>query len=178
LDAPLSPQELVRPWRTATLVASLVAAVELVLLLIAGAVLVAGPLTHVLRRHATTAAAAAPAAKVKKTPPPAHVQRRHVPPPKPHLARGQTGVLVLNGNGENGAAATEAGKLRALGYPVTATANAHRQDYATSVVLYRPGYQAEGTRLAHDLGIAVVGPLDGLPASRLGGGKLAVIVGA
>ena len=45
--------------------------------------------------------------------------------------------------------------------------NAHRQDYATSVVMYRPGFRAEGLRLASDLGVKVVGPLDGIAASAL-----------
>ena len=45
MDAPLSaPEMLIRPWRTATLVASLVAAIELVLLLIAAVLLLAKPL--------------------------------------------------------------------------------------------------------------------------------------
>ena len=62
MDAPLSPDALVRPWRTATLVASLVAAVELVLLVGAGILLVAKPLAHAVKRHAE-ATALAPAKK-------------------------------------------------------------------------------------------------------------------
>ena len=67
MDAPISAQELIRPWRTATLVASLVAALELVLLLGAAAILVAKPLAHSLQRHAV-AAAYAPAKKAVFTP--------------------------------------------------------------------------------------------------------------
>jgi len=53
MDAPLpAPEMLIRPWRTATLVASLVAAVELVLLLIAAVLLLAKPLSHAMQRHA------------------------------------------------------------------------------------------------------------------------------
>jgi hypothetical protein len=87
-------------------------------------------------------------------------------------------VAVLNGNGRNGAAAAEAARLHGLGYRIASTTNARRQDYATSVVLYRPGFAAEGERLAHDLGVKVVGPLDGISRAALHGGKLAVIVGA
>ena len=45
------------------------------------------------------------------------------------------------------------------------------------VVMDRPGFRAEGMRLAHDLGIKVVGPLDGIHAGALDGGQLALIVG-
>jgi len=173
VDAPISAQELIRPWRTATLVASLVAALELVLLLGAAALLVAKPLAHSLQRHAE-ATAYAPVKKKAFTPP----VPKKVVVGKPKLSRAQTGVLVLNGNGLAGAAAAAAGKLHSLGYRVSGTGNARRQDYATSVVLYRKGFQAEGARLARDLRIKVTGPLDGLSTSALHGGKLAVILGA
>ena len=80
----------------------------------------------------------------------------------PKLTRAETGVFVLNGNGRSGAAASEAAKLSNLGYHVPGTGNAKRQDYATTVVMYRPGFQAEALRLARDLHVKVVGPLDGL----------------
>jgi len=38
--------------------------------------------------------------------------------------------------------------------------------------------RAEGVRLAHDLHLTVVGPLDGLGPKTLEGGQLAVIIGA
>jgi hypothetical protein len=106
-----------------------------------------------------------------------------VRPPKvviglPKLMREQTGVVVLNGNGRAGAAAAEGSKLSALGYRVRATANAPRQDYATTVVMYRHGYHAEAVRLAHDLHVGVVGPLDGMKPAALRGGQLAIILGA
>jgi hypothetical protein len=50
-------------------------------------------------------------------------------------------------------------------------------NYAMSIVLYRPGYRAEGLRLARELRVHVVGPLDGLRAPALRGGELAVILG-
>jgi hypothetical protein len=175
VDAPLTaPDALIRPWRTATIVASLVAAVELVLLLGAGVVLLGKPLAHALNHHAK-AAAAAPAKTVAK-PKPVVVHR--TPPAIPHVARAHTGVLVLNGNGRSGAAASEAARLHSLGYPVTGTGNAPRTDYATTSVMYRPGFRGEAIRLARDLGLHAVGPLDGLTAARLDGGKLVVILGA
>jgi LytR cell envelope-related transcriptional attenuator len=172
VDAPLSPHELVRPWRTATIVASLVAAVELILLLGAGLLLVAKPLSHAIQRHA----AAAAVTPVKKVP-------VFVLPAKPKsagklkLARSRTSILVLNGNGLNGAASAAAARLHGLGYQIVSTANARRHDYATSVVMYVPGFRAEGLRLARDMHVTVVGPLDGMLPSALHGGQLAVVLG-
>jgi len=173
VDAPITTQELVRPWRRAAIFAGSIAAFELVLLLGAAALLVAKPLSHAIRRHAEAAAfrPVKPAAVVPPLPRP-----KPIPPAK--LARSRLSILVLNGNGKNGAAAAAAERLHRLGYRVAATANAKRQDYAASVVLYRPGYAGEGERLARDLGVKVVGPLDGIPRSALHGGQLAVILGA
>ena len=175
MDAPLpSPDALVRPWRTATLVASLVAAIELVLLVGAALLLLAKPLAHAVQRHAE-AAALAPAAPVKKAQAIVHKIKK-VPPAK--HTRSHTGVFVLNGNGRNGAASTEAAKLSGIGYRVPGRANAKRQDYATSVVMYRRGWEAEGRRLASDLHVKIVGPLDGMSASALHGAQLVVVLGA
>ena len=172
LEAQLSAQELVRPWRTATLVASLIAAAELVLLVVCGAVIVARPLAHAVQHHAQKVAYAQPA-RVRQ-----EIARQVAPPPAPTHPRAKTKVLVLNGNGRNGAAHAEASKLQSLGYQVAGAADAKRHDYATSVVMYRPGFRSEGVRLAHDLHVGVVGPLDGLGLPALHGGQLAVIIGA
>ena len=94
------------------------------------------------------------------------------------VSRARTGVFVLNGNGRNGAASAAAANLSALGYRVPGKGNAARQDYATTVVMYKRGYEAEGRRLAHDLHVHVVGPLDGMRPSALHGGKLAIVLGA
>jgi hypothetical protein len=61
---------------------------------------------------------------------------------------------------------------------IAGTGNARRQDYAATVVMYKPGFRAEGLRLARDLKAKVVGPLDGLKPSALMGGQLAVVLGA
>jgi LytR cell envelope-related transcriptional attenuator len=171
VDAPLpAPDSLIRPWRTATLVASLVAAVELILLLGAGALILAKPFSRIVRHHAE-AAAFAPARK--------HAEAAlKVVAALPKLTRSDTGVFVLNGNGRSGAAAGEARKLSAFGYRVPAMGNAKRQDYANTVVMYRPGYAAEAQRLARDLHVKIVGPLDGLKPRALHGGQLAILLGA
>jgi hypothetical protein len=176
VDAPLPTTDaLIRPWRTATVVASLVAAVELVLLVGAAFLLLAKPLAHAVRHHAE-AAALAPAKKTAVKPAVLHHKVAKVG--KPKLSRARTSVLVLNGNGRAGAASSEAATLAGLGYRISAKGNAKRQDYATTVVMYRRGYEAEGRRLARDLHVNVVGPLDGLATSALHGGQLAVVLGA
>jgi hypothetical protein len=173
MDAPLTPDALIRPWRTATLVASLVAALELVVLIALAILLLAKPLAHAMRQHAT-AAALAPAPKREARV--VHARRHAVA--KPKLTRAATGVLVLNGNGRAGAASEAAARLSGLGYRIRGKGNAARQDYATTVVMYRRGFEGEGLRLARDLHVRVVGPLDGLKPSALHGGKLAVVLGA
>ncbi len=173
MDAPLpAPELLIRPWRTATLVASLVAAIELVLLLIAAVLLLAKPLSHAMQRHAEAAAFATPKKAVKIIP---HVKQVVV---KPKLTRAKTNVWVLNGNGRSGAAAAQAGRLQSAGYRVRGTANAKRTDYATTVVMYRTAYRGDALRLAHVLGVKVVGPLDGLAPAALHGAQLVILLGA
>jgi hypothetical protein len=173
VDAPLpAPDALIRPWRTATLVASLVAAVELVLLLIAAVLLLAKPLSHAMQRHAEAAAFKAP----KQAAPPVKHVKQHIA--KPKLARTKTSVWVLNGNGRAGAASEEASSLSAVGYRIRGKSNANRTDYATTVVMYRPGYQGDAMRLAHSMKIKVVGPLDGLKPAALHGAQLVVLLGA
>jgi hypothetical protein len=179
VDTPLPAHDarisdaLIRPWRTATLVASLVAAVELVLLLGAGFLLLAKPLAHAMQKHAA-ATAFAPAKKHTSAP----VVHKQAPIGLPKLARGHTRVFVFNGNGRSGAASSEASTLSSLGYLVPGTGNAKRQDYATTVVMFRKGFQAEGVRLARDLHVKIVGPLDGLKPSALHGAQLAIVLGA
>jgi hypothetical protein len=61
---------------------------------------------------------------------------------------------------------------------VAATGNAARTDYATTVIMYRAGYQGDAVRLAHGLHVKVVGPLDGLKPAALHGSQLAILLGA
>jgi hypothetical protein len=174
LEAQLSAHDLVRPWRRATIVASAIAAVELVGLLVCLLVIVAKPLAHAVQRHAQKATASTTLpARVRN-----EIKQQATPAAKPVAGRAQTKVLVLNGNGRNGAAHTEAARLQALGYRIAGAADAKRHDYATSVVMYKTGFRSEGVRLAHDLHVPVVGPLDGISPAALAGGQLAVIIGA
>lgn len=173
---------LIRPWRTATLVASLVAAVELVLLLVALFLLLAKPLAHAVQRHAESSAfgSGATATKTGAAKRPAATHRKtHAPTiPKPKLRVASTRVLVLNGNGRTGAAGAEAARIGSAGYHVSGTGNAARTDYATTVVMYRAGYAGDAHRLAKRLRIGLVGPLDGMRPQALHGAELLVLLGA
>ncbi len=68
-------------------------------------------------------------------------------------------------------------RVRRIGYTIGSVGNAPSTDYARSIVMYRSGKAAEGRRLAKDLGIKVVGPLDGMKPSQLLGAHAAVIIG-
>jgi hypothetical protein len=162
---------LIRPWRTAAIVAGAVAAVELLVLVIIGGALIARPSTSAGAHSATKAhAARTHAAVVVKTP--------HVAVPAAHLARGKVSVLVLNGNGRHGAAASTASRVSRHGYRIRGVANASSSDFTRSLVMYRRGFEGEGRRLARDLGIHIVGPLDGMRAGQLHGAQAVVVVGA
>ncbi|HUQ23148.1 MAG TPA: LytR C-terminal domain-containing protein [Gaiellaceae bacterium] len=156
------------PWRTATLVASAVAAAELVLLLILGVTLLAKPVSQ----HVRQAAEAKVFAPVKAKP------RAVAPIGAPKLSRAETSVIVLNGSGRTGAAAAKAAKVQGLGYTIGTVGNAPRSDFTRTLVMFRPGYRPEAVRLATDLRLKIVGPLDGLRGSDLLGAHLALIVGS
>jgi hypothetical protein len=155
----------------------MIAAVELVALLVLAFLLLAKPLSHALAHRATATALAAPAAK-KTAAPVVHHLVKAPPVGKAKLTRKQTTVLVLNGNGRAGAAHTLAAQLQHLGYTIRGAGNAPRSDYATTVVMFRPGYAPEGHRLALDVHTSVVGPLDGIAAAALHGAKLVIVLGA
>jgi hypothetical protein len=87
-------------------------------------------------------------------------------------------VLVLNGNAVEGAAGREATVVRGVaGYRVWRVGNAPRQDYARSVVMYRPGFRKEALRLALKLKIGAVSSVRGLPLDVAGRAKLVVVTG-
>jgi LytR cell envelope-related transcriptional attenuator len=156
------------PWRTATLVASAVAAAELVILVVIGLALLAEPVSN----HVRQAAEAKVYAPVKPKP------RAAVPVGKPKLSRAQTSVIVLNGSGRSGAAAETAARVRGIGYTIGTVGNAPRSDFARTIVMFRPGYRPEAVRLAADLKVKIVGPLDGLRGSDLLGAHVALILGS
>ncbi|HEU5212895.1 MAG TPA: LytR C-terminal domain-containing protein [Gaiellaceae bacterium] len=152
---------LVQPWRTATLVAVGVAAVELILVI----ALLLGSTGHASAANETKPRARHDAARRPRQPP-AHV-----------LPRSKTRILILNGNGLDGAAASEAAMVKSLGYRVAAVGNAARSDYGRSTVLYPRGRVREARRLAREVGIKLVGPLDGISRARMRHATVAVILG-
>ena len=158
METSVTPVEaVIRPWRTATIVAGGVAIVEAALVI---------ALVITLLSSADGGAAAAAQAKP--------AAKQHAPKTLP---RTKTRVLILNGNGRTGAAAAAADVVRSLRYKVAGIGNAGRSDYGHSAVLYAPGREKEAHRLARDLGIKLVGPLDGLSRQKLHGAAVAVILG-
>jgi hypothetical protein len=149
------------PWRTIAVVAAGIATLELVGLIAVGTALLAKPVAHAAR-----------AAVHKSTPAPKKAPVRPLPP------RGAVSVTVLNGNGVAGAAASMASHVRARGYVIGQVGNAPRSGYGRTVVMYRIGRRPEALRLARDLGIRAVSPLDGLKPRNLMGAQVAVIVGS
>ncbi|HET9214861.1 MAG TPA: LytR C-terminal domain-containing protein [Gaiellaceae bacterium] len=164
----------VRPWRTATVLIALVAAIELVLLIVAGGALLARSAVDDPRpAKKTKPAAAATVSTAAKTP---AVSKAKLVPAE--LPRRKVRVLVLNGNGRQGAAASAAARVSQRGYRIGVVGNAARHDYAQSIVMYRRGFEGEGRRLASDLGVKVVGPLDGMRPGQLHGAHAVFILGA
>ena len=158
------------PWRTATLVASAVAAVELVVLVALGVALLAKPVSEHVRQAATQQVLAPVVVKKKLAAKPAA--------DAPTLTRGETSVTVLNGNGRSGAAAEAADSVRRFGYTIGTVGNAPSADVTRTVVMYRDGYRPEAARLAKDLGVKIVGPLDGLKPADLLGAHVALVLGS
>jgi hypothetical protein len=153
-------------WRTAAIVVTVIAALEFVALAGAGVAIFGNPLASQV--GAGTAKAASTHKQVATRP----------LPTKTKLARSSTVVMVLNGNGQTGSAAAAAARLRSRGYLIGPVGDAPRMDYGHSLVMFRRGYAAEGVRLAHDLHVHIVSPLDGMHEAQLQGAHLVLIVGA
>lgn len=161
----------VRPWRAAVLALAGIAAVELVLLVLAGGALLAkadGSSGVAVRKPASTRTAATS---------PTRTTNARVAAATASLPRRKVGIVVLNGNGRQGAAGAIAARASSRGYRIRAVANAPSADYPRSIVMYRPGFASEGRRLARDLGVGVVGPLDGMRPKQLHGAHAVLILG-
>jgi hypothetical protein len=154
----------VRPWRTAAIVATGVAAVELLVLIVAGTIM----LGHSISGSSTAAAAG-----------PASGKAAHAKPARPAiLTRARTRVAVLNANGLTGAAAAEAQAVRARGYRIGNVGNAPQSSQGPTILMYRPGFAAEAKRLGHDTGINTVTALDGMKPASLGRAQLVIVLGS
>ena len=141
------------PWRTVLLAASVVA-------------LGAGSVVALVDRP-TASAPATGSHQARKGP--------ALPPLRP---RSHVSVLVLNGNGTSGVAGATATRLLGQGYRSATATNAQSDGYATSLVLYRRGWEPEAQRLAKDAHIRVVAALDGRLPAGSERDQLVLILGA
>jgi hypothetical protein len=167
----------VTPWRTAAIVAAAVAAVELFVLVLVGVVFGAKLVTD----KAETIVAQTQAARTEAPPASddgATTKKTKKAAPVAELPRSRTSVIVLNGNGIPAAAAVGAESVRTFNYIIAGTANAPRSDFQRSVVMFRPGFEGEAIRLAQDLKVKRVVPLDGMTQRDLQGAHIAFIIGA
>jgi LytR cell envelope-related transcriptional attenuator len=172
VDHPLRAPDVVRPWRTAAYVAVAVAAVELLLLLLIGG----GKLVGWASSRVELAAQQHVLAPAKQ-----HAKQRatigkHAAQTVAKRPRSKTVVLVLNGNGRTGAAASAASRVHARGYRIGKVTNAPEL-VPRSIVMYRPGFAGEGRRLGRDLGVKLVTPLDGMRTRNLGRAQVVFILG-
>jgi hypothetical protein len=153
-------------WRAAALGFSVLAVLELVVL---GAIGFKA-LAKTVSRDVQTAALN----KVAGPPPVRHASAAG----RATLPRGETGVLVLNGNGISGAAAAGAERVRGRGYVVTGVGNAETGGQTRTLVMYRGKFRPEALRLARDVHARLVTPLDGMRPSQLMGAQLVLVLGA
>ncbi len=178
MDHPASSPLRATQWRSAALLAAAIAALELVLLVVAAVAIFARPFADTVEKAAATEIAAAKVAPKDAKPARANaatLPKHEIPAAK--LPRNRTSVLVLNGNGRAGAAGQAAAVVRGLDYILAGTGNAPRLDFHRSIVMYRPGHKGEAHRLAKDVRLKQVSPLDGMTAGDLAGAHLVLIVG-
>jgi hypothetical protein len=171
VDYPLTTPDEVRPWRTAAFVAGAIALVETLILLVVGG----GALAEAVSERVEVAARENVRAAQSK-PQPAKRKPERIPAAK--VPRRKVAVVVLNGNGQTGAAAAAASRVRGEGYKIRSVGNAPHADFPRSIVMFRPGFAGEGRRLARDLGVKQIGPLDGIRPRGLRGAQAVYIVGA
>jgi LytR cell envelope-related transcriptional attenuator len=166
------------PWRNAAFIAATVATVELLILLVVGIWLFGKFFSDEVSKATdpTTVATAAVERRLKESGQ-LTAEDGAGPGGKAVLPRRETSVIVLNGNGVGGAAAEAADGVRRHDYLIAATGNAARSDYPRSIIMFRPGFKSEAQRLARDLGLKRVGPLDGVRARDLQGAHVALVVG-
>jgi hypothetical protein len=164
------------PWRSAALIAATIAGIELCILVIVGIVAFGKFFTGQVEkasdpRAVVQEAVARESAEAAKATGKAEAAAAVLP-------RRETSVIVLNGNGVAGAAATMAERIRARRYTIAGTDNAPRS-LARSLIMYRPGFEQEAKRLARDTGLGTrrVSALDGLRPRALQGAHLVFILG-
>jgi LytR cell envelope-related transcriptional attenuator len=171
VDYPLTAPDEVRPWRTAAFIVGAIALVETLILLVLGG----GALAEAVSDRVQVAARENVRATQSRPQP---APRKPEKTPAAKVPRRKVAVVVLNGNGQTGAAAAAASRVRGEGYKIRSVGNAPHTGFPRSIVMFRPGFAGEGRRLARDLGVKQVGPLDGIRPRGLRGAQAVYIVGA
>jgi hypothetical protein len=98
--------------------------------------------------------------------------------PKPGaVVPGEVEVAVLNGTSVPGLAAKVGDDVRVNGFQLGAVTNSSDQ-FDQTVVMYEPGQQRAAKKVANDLGVKPVQPIDRQTEQSSGGADVVVIAGA
>jgi hypothetical protein len=87
-------------------------------------------------------------------------------------------VAVLNATTTNGLAARIGAKLDAEGFQTGNLTNASERARTESVVMYKPGKNAEARTVARRLNIASIEPIDSASGPLSGDANVVVVLGA
>jgi hypothetical protein len=93
------------------------------------------------------------------------------------IVPGDVDVAVLNGTSAPGLAAKVGDDVRVNGFKLGAVTNSRRQ-FDQTVVMYEPGQQRAAKKVAHDLGVKPVQPIDRQTEQTADGANVVVIAGA
>jgi LytR cell envelope-related transcriptional attenuator len=98
--------------------------------------------------------------------------------PKPGaIVPGEVDVAVLNGTSVPGLAAKVGDDVRVNGFRLGAVTNS-RDQFDQTVVMYAPGQQRAARKVAHDLGVKPLQPIDRQTEQTAGEADVVVIAGA
>jgi hypothetical protein len=98
--------------------------------------------------------------------------------PKPGaIVPGEVDVAVLNGTSVPGLAAKVGDDVRVNGFRLGAVTNS-RDQFDQTVVMYRPGQQRAARKVAHDLGVKPLQPIDRQTEQTANDADVVVIAGA
>jgi LytR cell envelope-related transcriptional attenuator len=93
------------------------------------------------------------------------------------ITPGDVEVAVFNGTSAPGLAAKVGDDVRVNGFTLGTVTNS-RDQFDQTVVMYEPGQQRAAKKVAHDLGVKPVQPIDRQTEQAAGGADVVVIAGA
>lgn len=93
------------------------------------------------------------------------------------IVPGDVEVAVLNGTSAPGLAAKVGDDVRVNGFNLGTVTNS-RDQFDQTVVMYEPGQQRAARKVAHDLGVKPVQPIDRQTEQTAGGANVVVVAGA